>query len=72
MICCRCHDATAMKHKDVCGIFEVVEAGTMMADRPAAVPAHFNISLGEQIEDRTHLRKVRERKKREGIISAWD
>lgn len=71
MICRKC-DAEARKGSDLCGIHEIIDAGTMLCDRPAAVPSHFNISLGEQIEDRTHLRKVRERKKREGVISAWD
>lgn len=72
MICRNCHDAKAMKHSDLCGICDILDHGTMLCDRPASVPAHFNISLGEQIEDRSHLKKVRERKKREGVISAWD
>lgn len=72
MKCVRCKKAEALKHKDLCGICEIVEAQAFMSELPAAVPSHFNQGLGEYIEDRDHLKKRRKELAEEGVISAWD
>ncbi len=74
MKCIRCKDAPALRWSDegLCGCCEVAVHQSMMADRPAAVPAHFNRGLGEYITDRTHLRKRRKELEAEGVIDAWD
>ena len=78
MKCKACKKEDAMRHSEICGLCDIQGAkddGTfrgLMTDRPAAVPSHFNISLGEHVEDRHDLKKKREAKKRAGEISAWD
>ena len=56
----------------LCGFHQCCEEGTIHTDLPAAVPAHFNQGLGVWIEDRDHLKRVRERMKADGTISNWD
>ena len=57
---------------ELCGICECVEAREVMTIRPAFCNAHWNCGLGRYIEDRDHLRKVREEMRDEGIIAGWD
>ena len=68
MKCERCKDAEAKKGSDLCGICEIVESGSFMSDRPASVPRHFNLGLGEWIEDKAHLKRRFRELKDEGKI----
>jgi hypothetical protein len=70
--CSECREAKALKGKDVCGICEIVLSRSMMAELPAAVPSHYNISLGKQIDNRDELKKARKEALRAGKVSAWD
>jgi len=70
--CARCHDAPPKRGDVLCGICQIVTSRTMLTDRPAAVPAHFNYGLGEFIEDRSHLNRRRKELKKAGVISGWE
>jgi len=78
MDCRRCHDAPAMKHTDLCGICEIIEArengeafrhGVQGDD---LIPKHFNIGIGEWVEGREGHKQAMERKIREGVISDYE
>ena len=62
-----------MKHSDLCGICECVIARRSPGTQTASlVPPHFNLGLGEQIEDYDDLKKKRKQAEAEGKVSAWD
>jgi hypothetical protein len=70
-VCVHCEDAPALKHSDLCGICEILEAGTMNTELPGAVPAHWNAALGKDIEDRDHLKREAEEAVRTGLVDDW-
>ncbi|MCP4493358.1 MAG: hypothetical protein GY820_39540 [Gammaproteobacteria bacterium] len=62
-----------MKYKELCGICEIVDARKFPGAQAASlVPAHFNLGLGEYIEDKDDLQKKRKIAEAEGKISAWE
>ncbi|GAG12777.1 unnamed protein product [marine sediment metagenome] len=73
MDCRRCTDAEAMKHTDLCGICEIIEAkGKFGVQTASLIPSHFNIGIGEYVEDRDDHKRKMERKIREGVISDYE
>jgi len=73
MKCIRCKDAKAMKHSEMCGCCDIIEAGMFPGAQTASlVPKHFNAGLGVEIEDYDHLKKVRRKMKDEGVIESWE
>ena len=62
MKCSRCKEGRAKKGTGLCGICEIVTSGEFPGvDHSALVPRHFNVGIGEWIEDKAHLkRRLRE------------
>lgn len=71
--CVRCGTSRALKHGDYCGCCEIIVTGQFPGAQTASlVPPHFNLGLGEYIEDYDDLKMKRKLAEAEGKVSAWD
>ena len=72
MKCTVCRSAPALKHKDICGVCEILAARTMQTELPGAVPSHFNYGLGCYVEGRDHLKKLLKGPKKNCSVGGWN
>ena len=54
---------------DLCGTCQIIEEGTVHAERPATFNASFNKGLGCYIEDRDHFKREKRRQIAAGVIA---
>jgi len=70
--CQRCETADANKGT-LCGICEIIVSRKCPGlDVPSLVPPHFNMGLGEQIEDKAHLKRRLRELEKQGKIEGSD